>query len=84
MKQVKCLLGGKRVHVNRHTDRLREGVKPSWSSSSLIWGISSEFPLVSHIALPGSESVFCLSQGSPMSTHVHLLAKMDSNKEAYE
>ena len=29
-------------------------------------GISSEFPLTNHLALPGSESVFGISQGPPM------------------
>ena len=30
------------------------------------WGISSKFPLTNHLALPGSESVFGISQGPPM------------------
>ena len=42
-------------------------------------GISSGFPSDSHLALPGSESVFGISQGPPMSVHVHLLAKIDSS-----
>ena len=33
---------------------------------SLLWGISPGFPLTNHLALPGSESVFGISQGPPM------------------
>ena len=44
VKQVKCLLGGERVHVHRYTGGLRERVKPSWQFKSLLWNISSGFP----------------------------------------
>ena len=37
-----------------------------------IWGISSRFPLASHLALPGSESELGLSQGPPMCAHASL------------
>ena len=36
---------------------------PSQEFESLLWDISSEFPLSIHLAFPGSESVFGLSQG---------------------
>ena len=42
-------------------------------------GISCGFPSDCHLALPGSESVFGISQGPPMCVCVHLLAKMDSS-----
>ena len=45
------------------------------------WGTSSRFPLANRFALPGSEPIFGLFQGSPLC--VHLLAKMDSSEEAY-
>ena len=64
MKQVKCLLGGKRVRVDRHTGGLR--VAPSWSSESHLSGMSSGFPLANHLALPGSKSVIGVSQGPPL------------------
>ena len=68
VKQVKYLLGEKRstVCVDRHTGRLRERVTPSWQFESLIWGISSVFPLTNHFDLPGSESIFSVSQDLPM------------------
>ena len=60
------VLGGKGVHMDRHTGGLRKRVTPSWQSESLLRGISSRFPLTNHLALPGSESVFGLSQGPPL------------------
>ena len=68
------------MRVDRHTGGLRVRVVPAWWFESLIWGISSGFPLVSHLALPGSESVFGLSQAPPLCAH--LSAKMDSSAEA--
>ena len=55
---------------------------PSWYFESLTWGVSSGFPLTSHLALLCSESCVWFSSGS---SHlgVHLLAKMDSRGEAY-
>lgn len=41
-------------------------VMPSQEFESLLWGVSSGFPLAIHLALPGSESVFGLSQGPSM------------------
>ena len=49
-----------------------ERAMPSWQSESLLWGISSGFPLTNHLALPGSESVFGTSQGPPMCAHASL------------
>ena len=43
-----------------------ERVLPSWWFESLIWGLPSGFPLPNHLALPGFESGFGLSQGPPM------------------
>ena len=51
--------------MDRHTGGLIERVTPFWFES-LLWGISSGFPLTSHLALPGSESVFGVSQGPPL------------------
>ena len=63
VKQVKYLLREIKsiARVDRHTGRLREGVVPSWQFKSLIWGISSMFPLTNHFDLPGSKSVFGIS-----------------------
>ena len=65
VKQVKCVLGGKRACVDKHTGRLRERVTPSRWFESRMWGISPGFPLDSHLALPGSESIFGLSRDPP-------------------
>ena len=64
-------------------DRLTHGLRElylSGSSKSPLWGISSEFPLVSHLALPGPECIRYLRMLPCV--HVYLLAKMDSSKEA--
>ena len=58
--------------MDRHTGGLRERVVPSWSFESLIWGISSRFLLASHLALPGSESRFGLSQGPSLCARASL------------
>ena len=49
-----------------------ERVVQSWWFKSLIWGISSRFPLANHLALPDSESISGLFQGSPMCSHASL------------
>jgi len=49
-----------------------ERVKLSWQFESLLWDISSGFPLANHPALPGSESVFSVVQGPPMCAHISL------------
>ena len=55
MKQVQYLLGGKMtVCIDRPTGGLRERVVPWWYFQSLLWGISSSFPLDNHFDLPGS------------------------------
>ena len=71
------------VHVDRDRDRLREShwVATSWWFESLLWGISSRFPLADHFDFPGSLSIFGTSQDLPMCAK-HLLAKMDSTQEA--
>ena len=68
MKQVKYLLGEEKstVSVDRYTGRLRERVTPSWQFESLLWDIFSRFPLAHHFDLPGSKSVFGISQDLPM------------------
>ena len=48
-------------------DTWAERLLPSWQFKSLIRGISSGFPLASHFDLPGSESIFDLSQNPPVS-----------------
>ena len=54
------------VCVDRHTGGLRERVVPLWQLESLLWGISSGFPLTNHFDLPGSEPIFGVSQDFPM------------------
>ena len=51
-----------------HTSELRERVPitPSWQLKSLTGGISSAFPLANHFDLPGSQSIFGVSQDPPM------------------
>ena len=59
-----------------------ERLVPSWQFESLLWGISSGFPLASHL--------ICLVQ-SPYLVYLrifpcvcaHLTAKMDSTEEAH-
>ena len=51
---------------------LSDTVAPSWWFISLSWSISSGFPLASHLALSGSESIFGLSQDPPMCACVSL------------
>ena len=53
-----------------HTLEDSETVTPSWYFESLLWGISSKFPLANHFALPVSEFVFGLSQDSPICMHI--------------
>ena len=44
----------------------------SWQFELLLWGISSRFPLVSHADLPGSQSMFGISQDLPTCIHAPL------------
>jgi hypothetical protein len=39
---------------------------PWWWFESLLWGMSSWFPLAHHFASPGPESAFGVSQGPPL------------------
>ena len=43
-----------------------------WSFESLLWGISSEFPLANHLALPGSELYLVYLGVLPMFTRASL------------
>ena len=46
-----------------------ERVVPYWQFESFYGAFFSRFPLASHLALPGSESVFGISQRPPTCTH---------------
>ena len=39
----------------------------------LLWAISSGFPLANHFDLPGSDSIFGISQDRPMYVHSSLI-----------
>ena len=41
---------------------------PLWWFESILWGVSSGFPLASHLDLSGSESIFGVSQDPPVCT----------------
>ena len=74
MKQVKYLLGGKKEFSTcgqTHEWAQRES-HTSWQFESLICGISSRFPPASHLDLPGSKSVFGISQDLPTCVHASL------------
>ena len=47
-------------------------VVPKWQWKLLIWGISSSFPLANHSDLPGSQSVFGISQDPLLCVHASL------------
>ena len=53
-----------------------------WQFKSLIWGISSGFPLANHFDLSGSESNLVSLRILPR-VYMHFLGKMDSTEEAY-
>ena len=55
----------RRKRVRGHTGGLR-GSCPRGGFETLLWGISSGFPLANYLAFPGSESVSGISQGPPM------------------
>ena len=66
MKKVKCLLGGKlTVCVDRHTGGLKEN-----RTLVVVWitlmGRFFQVSLANHLALPGSKSVFGVSQDPPI------------------
>ena len=77
VKQVKCLLRGKIVQYMWIDTRAVSGresrwVAPSWQLESLLWGISSWFPLANRLDFSGSLSIFGISQVPPMCTHASL------------
>ena len=47
--------------IGTQADSENPRVAPEWQFKSLIWGISSGFPLVSHFDLSGSLSLFGIS-----------------------
>ena len=55
----------------------------SWQFKSFIWGISSGFPLTNHFDLPGSWSIFGISQDSPVCMHAPL-GQGNSTRKAYK
>ena len=48
----------------------------SWLFDSLLWGISSGFPLASRPDLPGSEPILGISQDPPMGAWVYISRPM--------
>ena len=68
--------------MDRHTGRLRVRDAPSWWFKSLLWSITSGFPLANHFHFSGSKSVFGLSQYLPMCAW-YLLAKKNPSDEAH-
>ena len=65
VKQVKHLLEGRRVHVNRHTLTSTER-RVLVVLLITFMRFSSGFPLAKHLALADSESMFCIYQCLPM------------------
>ena len=63
--------------------QVAQRVVQSWYFKSLIWGISSRFPLANHLALPGSGSVLVYLRVLSC-VHGLFLTKMDSSKQTYE
>ena len=63
---------------DEHSERKGVGMPPSEEEQrkemvkSFTWGISSGFPLANYFDLPGSESIFGISQDLPMSVHASL------------
>ena len=43
-----------------------------WQLELLLWGISSWFSLANHFNLPGSQSIYGISQDPPMCAHAFL------------
>ena len=62
--------------------RAQEKFAPLQLFESLIWGVFSRVPFGQPSYLPGSESVFGLSQGPPPRVFSSW-PKMDSSQEAY-
>ena len=63
--------------------RLRESVVSLWYFKSLLWGISSRFPLASHFDLSGSVSACGLSQDPPVCVHADICQSRWIPPEAY-
>ena len=76
MNQIKYLLRGKKskILVDSHTGGLQEccWVASLWQFELLLCGISSGFPLANHSDLPGSQSIFGISQDPHMCAHASL------------
>ena len=56
--------------MDRHTGGLRES--GALMVELLLWGVSSGFSLANHFDLPGSESIFGISQDPPVCAHTSL------------
>ena len=67
-----CIRRGKKNSICGQTHRQTQRVAPLWQFKSLIWGISSGFPLASHFDLPGSAYIFVISQSLSMHAHTFL------------
>ena len=52
--------------------RERRWNSSSWQYDSLLWGISSRFPLANHFDLSGSQSLFGISQDPSMCAQASL------------
>ena len=77
MKQVKCLLGGKRVQyvwidTRADSEGASQELHPCNNLSHLYGGISSCFPLANHCDLPSSQSIFGISQDPSIGSHASL------------
>ena len=60
------------VDTGADSDRERHWDSPSWQFELLLWDISSNVPLANHSDLPGSQSIFGISQDPPMYASVSL------------
>ena len=71
VKQVKCLLGGKGVHVYRHRGGLRENhiLMVVWITYT---GCFFQVSFGQYLALPGSEFIFGIRQDPPLYVHASL------------
>ena len=67
-----CIRRGKKNSICGQTHRQTQRLAPLWQFKSLIWGISSGFPLASHFDLPGSAYIFGISQSLSMHAHTFL------------
>ena len=58
--------------IDTWADAERERGTLSWQFELRVWGISSGFPLTNYFDLPGSWSIFGISQDSPTCAHASL------------